>query len=71
MPQTTLSLFKHLNVINYPNSSTILPQLLFHVHTSLEVFTLLRLSEVVIALQSWFVTLVQSEYIIQILSVQI
>ena len=64
MPQTSFSLFKHLNVIKHPNSSTILPQLLFHVYTSLAVFNLLRLSQVVIVLQSWFVTLVQSEYII-------
>ena len=64
MPQTTLSLFKHVNVIKHPNSSTILLQLLFHLHTSLAVFNLLRLSQVVYVLQYWFVTLVQSEYII-------
>ena len=63
MLQTSFSLIKHLNVIKHPKSSTILPQLLFHVHTSLAVFNLLRLSQVVIVLQSWFVTLVQSEYI--------
>ena len=64
MPLTTLSLFKHLNVIKNPNSLTILPQLLFHVHSSLAVFNLLRLLQVVIVLQFWFVTLVQGECII-------
>ena len=32
--------------------------------TNLAVFNLLRLPQMVIVLQSWFVTLIQSEYII-------
>ena len=66
MPQTTLLLFKHLNVIKHSNSSTVLPQLLFHyiLITNLAVFNLLKLPQMVVVLQSLFVTLIQSEYII-------
>ena len=49
--------FQHLNVIKHPKSSTTLLKLLFNVHSSYVVLNIQRLSQVVIILQSWCVTL--------------